>query len=156
MPRINKKCLISFLVQALRNLWGVFYVASQLKIRGHQVKYYCTFWQVFRPSLIPKSVQFARRTNKLRWVGAFCARCSAAPKLFYRKPCLSLFELQQRIQLNDSRKSFVSVKNARQKPRKKGSEQSSQLSLNVCEINHPILDILSQLCYNVGVKCRRA
>ena len=37
MPQINKKCSISFLVQALRNLWGIFYVASQLKIRVHQM-----------------------------------------------------------------------------------------------------------------------
>ena len=30
------------------------------------MRYYCVLGQVFRPSLIPNSVQFARQTNKLR------------------------------------------------------------------------------------------
>ena len=40
-----------------------------------------------------------------------------------------------------TRQSFVNEKNARQKPRKKGSEQSSPRSLNVCVRIFLILDI---------------
>lgn len=41
------------------------------------------------------------------------------------------------------------------KPRRKGSKQSSRLSLSVCEGNLQILDFLSYLCYNVSVNSHR-
>ena len=53
------------------------------------------------------------------------------------------------------RRNFAREKNESERRRRKGSKQSSRLSLNVCGRNLLILDIFLQMWYNPGVKSRR-